>query len=47
MKRRHKHGGESELPGFHTFEGEQLIRNILEIASGSLHEQNLDPMIVL
>ena len=47
MKWRHQHGGESQLPGFHSFKGEQLVRNILETPSGSLHQQNLNPMIVL
>ena len=47
MKRWHQHGGESKLPGLHPFEGEQLVRDILQIASRSLHEQDFDPMIIL
>jgi hypothetical protein len=47
MKWWHQHGREGKLSGLHPFQGEQFIRDILEFASGSLHEQDLDPMIIL
>jgi len=47
MKWWHQHGREGKLSGLHPFQGEQFVRNILEFTSGSLYEQDLDPMIVL
>jgi hypothetical protein len=47
MKRGHKHAGESKFPGFHPFEGEELIRNKLEMPGGPLDEKDFDAMIVL
>ena len=47
MKWWHQHGRESKPPGLYPFQGEQLVRDVLEYARGSLHQQDLDPMIVL
>lgn len=46
MKWRHEHGGKSKLPRFDPLESEQLICDILEMARRSLHQQDLDSMII-
>ena len=40
------HGGQSEFAGFYPFEGHQLVSDILELVSRSLHEQDFHPMII-